>query len=306
MSFLWPFRTGNDERFQYSPSSRPIQSIYDPIKDDLPPNPYGVELQYYMQGRWRRGMIQQVVPTTCYGAIAGFIIGFRQSRTEGRYIGRYKVMWRYTSTFAAVGLLTTALHQFMVVKNSYQDTMYYPLVAGATGAVVLTVATQMGSIGQGIFVGSLLGVLYSLSCYGMSFYHKRRLRLFLEHQQVQQVPVHKVTPALQPVYRAYLYDNRPLEEKDIRLREVIMTSRSIDENRLDARAYMEYSTPEVWEWVNFPEWWPLKWPVQTEEEQLLLERQRYEEVERRKDKFLSTEDGALLKRKNRTKAHRDA
>lgn len=302
MTSLWPFRTGNDDIFL---GGSP-ESIYDPIKEDLPPNTFGVELKNYMHGRWRRGMVQQVVPTTCYGAVAGFLIGFRQSRTEGRYIGRYKIMWRYTSTFAAVGLLTTALHHFMVVKNGYRDTMYFPLVAGATGAVILTVASQMGSIGQGVFVGSFLGVLYSLSCYGMSYYHQRRLKNFFYHQQLQQVPVHKVSPELQPAYRAFLFDNRPLEETDRRHREALMTSRAIDETRLDARAYMEYSTPEVFEWVNFPDWWPLKWPVQTEEEQLLLERQRREEIERRKNTFLSTEDGALIKRKNRTKAHRDA
>lgn len=258
-----------------------------------------------MQGRWRRGMVQQVLPTTCYGALAGFLIGFRQSRTEGRYIGRYKIMWRYSSTFAAVGLLTTAFHQFLVVKNNYRDTFYFPLVAGATGAVVLTVASQMGTIGQGLFVGSFLGVLYSLSCYSMTFYHQRRLKQFFSNQQLRQVPVHKVIPELQPAYRAFLFDYRPLEEKDRRQRETIVLARAIDDTRLDARAYMEYSTPEVFEWVNFPEWWPLKWPVQTEEQQLLLERQRREEVERRKNTFLSTEDGALLKRKNRTKMHRD-
>eukprot|EP00796_Vickermania_ingenoplastis_P007255 gene7255-5102_t len=301
MPLLWPLRTGNDERFQVA-----TESIYDPIRDDLPPNTFGTELSNYLQGRWRRGMVQQVVPTTCYGAIAGFCVGFRQSRVEGRYVGRYKIMWRYTSTFAAVGLLTTSLHQFLVVRNQYRDAFYYPLVAGAMGAAILTVASQMGTIGQGLFVGSFLGVLYSLGCYGMAYYHRRRLKNFFYQQQLQQVPIYKVSPELQPVYRAFLFDNRPLEETDRRQRESMMISRSVDESRLDARTFMENSTPEVFEWVNFPEWWPLKWPVQTEMEQLLLDRQRREEVERRKNTFLSTEDGALLKRKNRAKEFRDA
>lgn len=300
---LWPFRTGNDDIFQTA--SQP-ESIYDSIQGDLPPLTFSGELKRYMQGRWRRGMLQQVIPTTCYGVAAGFIIGFRQSRTEGRYIGRYRIMWRYSSTFGAVALLTSALHHFMVVKNGYHDAFYFPLVAGATGAVVLTVASQMGTIGQGLLAGSFLGVLYSLSCYGISYYHQRHLKNFFYHQQLRQVPVYKVSPELQPVYRAFLFDNRPLEDADRERRDVLMTSREVDDSRLDARAFMENSTPEVFDWVNFPDWWPLKWPVQTEEEQLLLERQRREEVERRKNVFLSTEDGALIKRKNRAAAYRDA
>lgn len=297
---LYPLRTGNDDLF-----ANPPDTIYDSIQKDLPPENFNVALKTYLQGRWRRGMVQQVVPTTCYSAGLGFLVGFRQSRTEGRYIGRYKVMWRYTSTFAAVGLLTSALHQFMIVKNGYRDTFYFPLLAGASGAVILTVASQMGSVGQGMFVGSFLGVLYSLACYGVAYYHHRRLSTFFHQQQLHQVPVHKMAQELQPVYRAYLFDHRPLEEDDKRRRESMMLSRSADGSRLDARAFMENSTPEVYEWVNFPEWWPLKFPVQTEDDQLLMERQRREEIERRKNVFLSTQEGALLKRKSRMKQYRD-
>ncbi|KAL7696322.1 hypothetical protein NQL31_005764 [Lotmaria passim] len=309
---LWPFRTGNDDRFQSSGSSSSslspgTEDIYAAVRSGgLPPHRYGMEVDNYMEWRWRRGFLQSVFPVTCYGAVAGFCVGFRQSRVEGRYIGRYRIMWRYTSTFAAVGLLTSAFHHLLVVRNHYHDKFYYPLVAGTAGAVVLTLASQMGSLGQGMFVGGFLGVLYGLGCYGMNYYHRRRLRLFLHEQQMRQVPVYKVSPELQPMYRAFLYDNRPIEEEDKRSREAVVLSRSADnDTRLDAQTFMHNMTPEVYDWVNFPDWWPLKFPMQTEEEQMLMERQRNEEVERRKVMFLETEDAGLLKRKSRAKQYRD-
>ncbi|KAG5493946.1 hypothetical protein JKF63_01778 [Porcisia hertigi] len=303
---LWPFRTGNDDRFQTSTRLSEVEDIYTAVRQgSLPPHRYRVEVDNYIEWRWRRGFLPSVFPVTCYGAVAGFCVGFRQSRIEGRYVGRYRIMWRYTSTFAAVGLLTSAFHHLLVVRNHYHDRLYYPIVAGAAGAVILSVASQMGTIGQGMFVGAFLGVLYGLGCYSMTYYHRRRLGIFLHEQQIQQVPIHKVSPELQPMYRAFLYDNRPVEEEDKKTREAITLSRSIDDTRLDAHTFMSNMTPEVFDWVNFPDWWPLKVPTQTEEEQLLLERQRSEEIERRKNIFLETEDAGLLKRKNRAKAYRD-
>ncbi|KAG5468252.1 hypothetical protein LSCM1_02230 [Leishmania martiniquensis] len=303
---LWPFRTGNDERFQTSSGPPSTDDIYAAVcQGSLPPHRYGVEVDNYLEWRWRRGFVQSVFPVTCYGALAGVCVGFRQSRFEGRYIGRYRIMWRYTSTFAAVGLLTSAFHHLLVVRNRYHDKLHYPIVSGAAGAVILCLASQVGTIGQGMFVGFFLGILYGVGCHGMTYYHRRRLRTFLHEQQLQQVPIHKVSPELQPMYRAFLFDHRPLEEKDKKTREAVAISRSVNDTRLDAQTFMSNMTPEVFEWVNFPDWWPLKWPMQTEEEQLLLERQRDEEVERRKRIFLETEDGGLLKRKNRAKEYRD-
>lgn len=301
---LWPFRTGNDDRYLTTPAGHE-ETIYDALKGKMPQHRYKVEVDNYLEWRWRRGMIQTVFPVTCISAFAGFFVGFRQSRIEGRYIGRYRIMGRYTCTFAAVGLMTTAFHHYLVVKNNYHDAFHYPLIAGTAGSVVLTVAAQMGSVGQGMFVGSLIGVLYAVSCYGVNYYHRRRLNSFLHQQQLHQVPIHKVTPELQHAYRAYLFDNRPLETSDRARREAVLLSRSVDDTRLDAQTFMSNMTPEVFDWVNFPDWWPLKWPVQTEEAQLLIERQRDEEIERRKMAFLETEDGGLLKRKSRAKEYRD-
>ncbi|KEG13557.1 hypothetical protein DQ04_00931050 [Trypanosoma grayi] len=299
---LWPFRTGNDDRFQVTSAE---ETIYDAIKGEMPPHRYETEVSSYLEWRWRRGLLQSVFPVTCYSAVLGCVIGFRQARTEGRHIGRYKVLWRYSSTFAAMGLLTTAFHHLLVVRNNYHDRLYYPMLAGASGAVLLTMASQMGTLGQGMFAGSLVGVMYTLGCYGMTYYHKRRLKIFLQQQQVQQVPVHKVSPELQRMYRAYLYDNRPLEEKDYLRRQAVVLSLGAEDARLDAKTILHNMTPEVFDWVNFPDWWPLKFPQQTEEERMILERQRDEEVERRKQLFLETDDGALLKRVYRAKQYRD-
>nr|CCC90152.1 conserved hypothetical protein [Trypanosoma congolense IL3000] len=299
---LWPFRTGNDDRFQVTSTE---ETIYDAIKGEMPPHQYGTEVDRYLEWRWRRGLVQSVFPATCYGAVVGLALGYRQARVEGRYIGRYRVLWRYSSTFASVGLLTTAFHHVLVVRNKYRDRFYYPMIAGASGAVVLTVASQMGTLGQGVLAGSLVGVLYTIGCCGMTYYHRRRLNIFLRQQQLQHVPVHKVSPELQRMYRAYLYDNRPLEEKDVKKRHAAVISMDDEDTRLDAQRVLRNMSPEIYEWVNFPDWWPLKFPQQTEEERLVYERQREEEVERRKRAILETDDGALLKRMNRIKAHRD-
>ncbi|ORC93596.1 uncharacterized protein TM35_000014730 [Trypanosoma theileri] len=298
---LWPFRIGNDSRFQITSKE---ESIYDAIKKDMPPHRYEIELDKYMEWRWRRGLIQSVFPVTCYSAIFGFFVGLRQARIEGRYIGRGRVLWRYCSTFAAVGLLTTAFHHILVVRDHYCDRWYYPMMAGACGAVLLTVVSQMGTIAQGMFAGSFVGVMYTLGCYGMDYYHKRQMKIFLRQQQTQQVPVHKVSPELQRMYRAYLFDNRPLEEEDYRRRQNMILSIGADESRLDAKAIVQNMAPEMFDWVNFPDWWPLKFPQQTEEEQMIFERQREEEVERRKRAFLE-EDTNVLKRLNRAKKYRD-
>ncbi|CCW60608.1 unnamed protein product [Phytomonas sp. EM1] len=302
---LWPFRTGNDDRFQTTPDPSE-QCIYDTLRGDLPPNPYSVEIDNYLQWRWRRGMVQNVVPTACYGSIVGFLVGFRQSRVEGRYVGRYRIMWRYTSSFAAVGLLTSAFHHILVVRNNYQDTLYYPILSAVSGSVIMMTASQMGSLGQGVFTGSMLGVLYALGCYGMRYYHRRRLNIFLSEQQLHQVPVHRLSPELQPMYRSYLFDNRPIEESSKARREALLLSRSDDDTRLDAFTFIQNMSPEVYDWVNFPDWWPLKWSPQTEEEDMLHERQRHEEAERRTRRALEEDNGSFLKRKFRSKQYRDA
>lgn len=304
---LWPFRTGNDARFQCSADDRlsTDESIYDAVRRNVPRSSYEVELQNYVQWRWRRGILQSIMPTTFYSAVAGFCFGFRQSRVEGRYIGRYRVLWRYTSTFAAMGLITSAVHHFLIMRSGYEDKMFYPIIASTVGSVILTVGAQMGSVGKGLFIGAFVGVFYTAACYATSYLHRRHMRNFFQQQQLLQIPVHKVSPELQHVYRAFLYDYRPLEEHDRRRRESLAISHDDDDSRLDAQTFLQNMTPEVCAWVNFPEWWPLKFYVQSEEEEMMKERMHNEEMERRSVLYLTTQDGDMLKRKMRTKQYRD-
>ncbi|RNF10347.1 hypothetical protein TraAM80_01707 [Trypanosoma rangeli] len=137
----------------------------------------------------------------------------------------------------------------------------------------------MGTITQGMFAGSFIGVVYTAGYYAMTYYHKHRLKI-LSQQQLRQVPILTVSPELQPMYRAYLYDNRSLEEKDLLQRQAVVLSLGKEEVGLDAKGIIHNVVPEVVDWVNFPNWWPLKFPpTQTEEERMVLERKRNEEVE---------------------------
>lgn len=299
---LSPFRTGNDEVFQTTPNT---QTIYDDLGKELPENPYNVELHKYNEWRMRRGLIQSILPVTIVGTIVGGMIGFRNSRLEGRYVGRLKVWVRYLGTGGCVGLTCSAVHQLLIVRNNYEEKFYYPMFAGASGSTIVTLLTQSGTISVGFMAGAMIGSVYSATCWLAKWYERRRLGIFLETQRTMQVPVHKISPELQPMYRAYLFDNRPLEESTDARRKAALLSRTGDDMRLDAEAFLNNMTPEVYDWVNFPDWWPLKYPMQTEDQNMLVARQRDEEVTRRKNKVLYMDDGAFLRRRLRAAEYRE-
>jgi hypothetical protein len=297
-----PFRTGNDEVFQHTTSN---ETIYDSLGKELPENPYTVELAKYYEWRWRRGMIQSVLPVTFVGTLIGGAIGYRNSRLEGRYVGRMKVLMRYLATGGSVGLTCAAVHHLLIVRNNYEEKFYYPMAAGASGSTIVTILTQSGTITVGFMAGAMIGSLYSAACWVSKWYERRRLNIFLETQRTMQVPVHKVSPELQPMYRAFLFDNRPIEEATDARRKAALLSRTGDDMRLDAEAFLNNMMPEVYDWVNFPDWWPLKYPLQSEEQNLLVTRQRDEEVMRRKNKVLYMDDGAFLRRRLRAAEYRE-
>jgi len=301
MSKLWPFKTANDDFYQSIPEK---ETIYDAL-GTLPDFSYDKEVSRYNEWRWRRGLIQTILPVATASSLLGFIIGFRQSRIEGRYVGRWRVLARYMGTGALVGVTSAAVHHLLVVRNHYEEKIWHPMVAGMSGSTIITVATQTGTIAVGVMAGAFVGTLYSLSCYAMKWYHKRTIQNFLEVQRQMQVPVHKISPELQPAYRAYLFDHRPIEEHTEARRKAILVSRSEDDYRLDADAFLVNMTPEVYDWVNFPDWWPLKYPFQTEEQSLIMQRQRDEEITRRTAAFLTIDGGAAMKRRMRGSVHRD-
>lgn len=302
MPWYWPFRVGDDMRFQTSDTS--AGSIYSNL-GPMPDENFEVEVRNYNQGKWRRGWLQSIVPNTCYGAAIGLIVGFRQARIEGRYLGRHRIIFRYCGTFSVIALGASAIHHFLVVSNNYRMAWWQPMMAGTVASSLFTVLSAMGTITQGAMAGSIIGIVYSAIYALTQWYQNRALRNFLRLQQQNQVPVHKITPELQPAYRAFLYDYRPVEETTDAQRRAILLTRAQEDTRLDATSALSNLSPDLFDLVNFPDWWPLKFPLQTEEELLVVERLQMEEVARRQKMILTTEDGHLLKHKNRSAAHRD-
>lgn len=298
---FWPFRVGNDGIYQ---TENKIETIYDAV-GSIPERPFSQELTKYNEWRLRRGFIQAVLPSTSAGFFLGFLIGFRQSRLEGRYVGRYKILGRYLAGGASCGLASAAIHHFLLVNNHYEDRFFYPIMSGAVATTIITALTQSGSIGLSVLAGSLLGSCYSLACMGMRWFHNRKVKSFLETQRQMQTPIHKVTPELQPLYRSYLYDNRPVEEEAEGRRKALIVARSGEDDRLDAQAFLNNMTPEIYDWVNFPDWWPLKYPFQSEEQLVLSQRQRDEEVARRTAQVMTMEGGNLVKHRYRGAKHRE-
>lgn len=301
MPSLWPFRTGNDEFYQ---SEQQKETIYDAL-GTLPEFTYTQELTRHDQWRWRRGIIQSVLPAATAGIVIGFCLGFRQSRVEGRYLGRWRVLTRYTTTGGLAGVICSSIHHMLVLRNAYEERLYYPMLSGMCGSTLITVATQTGTISVGVVAGAFVGTMYSCACFAARWYRKRQMKNFLEGQRQMQVPVHKLSPELQPMYRAYLFDNRPIEEHSDARRRAIVLARTENDYRLDAETFLATLTPDVYDWVNFPDWWPFKHPFQTEEQTLLIQRQRDEEIQRRTNIFLNVDDGIALKRKHRGALHRD-
>ena len=302
ISSLWPFRTGDDDRFLVSD---PAHSIYREIGDDLPERCFEAELANYQTNKWKRGWLQSVIPTAIYGGVLGGLVGVRQAKFEGRYVGRHKVIGRYTMTFAAVGLSVSGFHHFLVVGNGYRTSWYQPVVAGAVGTAVCCNAGAVGSLGQGLVAGGVVGGLYAAAHYGSNWYTSRQLRNFMIEQQQNLVPVHKVSPDLQPAYRAFLHDYRPMEESSVAARRAVILSREEEDTRLDATAVFNTMTPDVYDWVSFPEWWPLKMPNPTEDDLLVAQRLQQEEVLRRKKFILESSDGLGMKHKGRATWARD-
>ena len=289
ISSLWPFRTGDDARFL---TSDPAHSIYRDIGTDLPERGFEAELATYQTNLWKRGWLQSVVPTAIYGSLIGAMVGMRQAKFEGRYIGRHKIVGRYTLTFAAVGLSVSGMHHFLVVGNGYRTSWYQPVVAGGLGTAVCCNIGAVGSLTQGLVAGGVVGGVYAMVHYGSHYYTSRQLRNFMIEQQQNLVPVHKVAPDLQPAYRAFLHDYRPLEEASQAARRAVIISREEEDTRLDATAIFNTMTPDVYDWISFPEWWPLKLPHPTEDDLLVAQRLQAEEVLRRK-KFILESSGAM-------------
>ena len=136
-------------------------------------------------------------------------------------------------------------------------------------------------------------MLYSVACLGMRWYDGRHWDTFFRVQQQRETPIHKVAPELQLMYRAWLFDNRPIEDLDELRRRALTKDRDSKDLRLDAQAFREaMKLQPVWDAINLPEWWPLK---MHEKDVLLEQRMRDDAYERRKKGFLDEHsDGVML------------
>lgn len=290
----WPLKTGDDNSFHKSQES---STIYGSL-GEIPRYDYNTEVHRYSESKWRRGMLQNVVPAVCYGGGIGFVYGLVQARQNVRHVSRPKVVFRHTFAMASIGLTTRAVHQFLVVQSNYRSKDWHALVSGMIGGVTFAFTTSTG-VGSGVIGGFVIGVCYTGGCYALSWYQRRALQNFLITQQAKETPVHRVAPELQPMYRAFLFDHRPIEESDELRRRSLLLERTNTDTRLDAQATLEALNFTQWQcfsWMEFPEWWPLRFTSQSEQEVLAEQRARDDNYQRRLRTIQDSEDRDVMTR----------
>ena len=277
---IWPWKTGEDENFRKSPPTMSEGALYDSL-GRLPKYDYRTEVERYNESRWRRGLIDNVVPTTAYGSIAGFCIGVFQSRRSLRHMSRPRVIFTHMYSCGGVALLTTSVHHFLVVSSGYCQKDWHAMLSGCIGGVAFA-ATGNSSVSRSLVGGMIVGLFYAGACWFGNYWQKRTLTNFLITQQSQDTPVHRVAPELQPMYRAFLFDHRPIEDTDELRRRALLLDRTDTDTRLDARSFLEaVNFYKFFNWCEFPEWWPLKFAEPSEEEKLVQARMKEDAYDRR-------------------------
>ena len=282
VNFLWPFKVGNDDVFRVSDESK--SAIYESI-GGVPQYTFEQEYRKYSSNKWRKGVIHTMFPAAFGGALLGLAWGVRESRRGLiRYVNRFKICAHQVAICTGLTVAVSLTHHALVMASDYQEFRWQPMAAGSIGGMVYTMTVQGSMSGAGIMAGFVVGIIYSGACIAISWYQHRHMRSFLLAQQQRETPIHRVEPNMQRMYRAWLYDNRPIEQLDDLRRRALTTMRAEKDVRLDARAYREAMKLEpLWNWISFPEWWPLK---MTEKDTLLDQRMRDDNFERRKMGFL--------------------
>ena len=275
MKWLWPFRSGNDELFRQSPPCNDNGSI--------PERSYDDELERYLKRRWQRGWVHAITPSLCYGGAVGAAVGLRQARLEGKYFGRMNVVANGAFSGAALFSCTSFIHQILMMKNDYEAQLWMPMVAGTAAGTVFS-----GRLGGSPLGAMVFGTIYFLFSLAVTQLDKRRLVIFLAEQQYYDTPVHKVSPELQPMYQAYRYDYRPIEKQASHVRRTQYVTRAENDSRLDSQAVISTLSPEIYEWVNFPPWWPVKAVVMSAEEAMMEDRRHSEDKVRRQQRLLAS------------------
>ena len=260
------------------------ESIYDAL--GKPARPYLEEVNSYVEGQYRRGLVQSVMPSTLGGMLLGFVCSIRPSKVAGRHIGRSTVIARYTLTAGAAGFIGSALHQALVMYNNYADSIGFSLGGMMVGSVVIMGGLQaVASPPVALFMSAIYATVYVGGDQMKRWYQEQWLTNFLLSQQLQQVPVHKIAPELQPAYRSYLYWHRPPEEYELQQRRYAVLAANEDSTRLDATTSLTKLEFEFWEWINFPDWWPVKIATASDEGMFVRDRQ-WDELNKKTESML--------------------
>jgi hypothetical protein len=286
--FLNYFRRGNDSLFQTSPAQP--ESVFDSL-GKLPPRRYSEEVRLYNDWRWRRGLIQSVGTATVVGALCGTLYGAVVSRRSGRPGERARIVLNYAGVGCVASFGMSTVHHLIVINVNYRDSAAYAAVSATIVSTILAVAFNGQYSASAIMFGTwVLSAGYIGGSYIGRWLRDRQLRNFFENQMALQVPVHRISPELQPAYRAYLYDNRPVDQCDKEKQRMALLARlSEEQHTIDANAQAQSYMPEVYDWINMPEWWPFKHVVQTGDEELRFKRLREEELEKIKKQLVESD-----------------
>lgn len=293
MTFFWPFKRGADDVFRVSDEKRFTRELYDSV-GGIPKYTYEQEYGRYQTRKWRKGLIHSLAPSAMCGAGLGFAWGLYESRRGMiRYTNRFRVITHQMMVCTSLSLSVAFAHHMIVVACDYREMRWQPMAAGCAGGIGYSMLAAGGVNGAGMAGGLLVGFLYTTACLGVRWYDGRHHHSFFRTQQQRETPIHKIAPELQLMYRAWLFDNRPVEELDELRRRALTKDRDEKDMRLDAQAYREaMKLQPVWDAIALPEWWPLK---MSEQDVLLEQRMRDDANERRKKGFLDAEgEGAML------------
>lgn len=282
------FRTADDDTMITSEGSSTKIGIYQNI-GDLPKYDFQTEIRRYNAARWDKGLLQTAIPIAVYGSIVGMFLGMYRGHYQSRYSGHHKVILRTTASGALFGFCAAGMHQFLVMHSDYRLSSWHPFLAGGIGGLM---TSQMAGMN---FTASGLTAFFTCIGYGglsraFDVYQRRYLKNFLQEQQRKQTPIHQVTPEMQPMYRAFLYDYRPIENRSELKRRAQLLSREDDGKRMDAHTLLQNIIPDFFDWITFPDWWPFRIAFHSEDEYLFAERLKEQELERFRQQFEDSAD----------------
>ena len=297
----WPFKTGPDERTVHAP-----KTVYDTI-GDRPRADYDTEVQIYQESKWRRGFIVHCLPSCVgVGALGGFGSLWMHRRGHIRHVPRAHYVLFGASFYASLAVATTGCHHLIVALSDYRTADWQAGMAGVIGGVYFALGQSGIGSGTAMLGGYSVALGYTLLCYMLNKHNLRAYDNFFGTQQSIETPIHRIAPEMQQMYRAYLYDHRPLEDTPIARREARVSKRLETDTRIDAESAKQ-AFNDMWNTgtLPLPKWFPF-FPVEEPHpvEKLYQERKRQENHDRGVTELLKGEQ-LLLKRPMRAQSGRD-